>query len=378
MLLAGNATLLALAVTVVDDLLGNPLSSGPAKVWFLTLALVPIAVLATFVRRRLARGSVAGLVVQLGGPAESADLRAALARALGDPSLELAYWFPAEARYVDRRRAPDAGARRRQRQALDVRAARRHADRDAAARLGARAQLGSRAVSVRRRGARARERAAPGGAPRAAGRAQRLPWAAGRGHRLRAPPDRAKPPRWDTAAARLDRDVARSARVEVAPRSGRCGADRAGGAHRARAGARGATRADPGHPSDAAGRARASGGAGGALPARRAARAPQRRPRRPAPRPGRDRRLLLRERGAQQRRQAFARERGQGRGRLRRAHADRRDRRRRNRRRFCRRVGGLRFRTARPGRSRRGARGPVHGVESAWARHTAEGEIPCA
>jgi signal transduction histidine kinase len=99
-LLAGNLTLLALTVTVVDDLLGNPLSSGPAKVWFLTLAFVPIAVLATFARRRLARGSVAGLVVQLGGPTELADLRAALARALGDPSLDLAYWFPAEARYV--------------------------------------------------------------------------------------------------------------------------------------------------------------------------------------------------------------------------------------------------------------------------------------
>ncbi len=99
-LLAGNLTLLALTVTVVDDLLGNPLTSGPAKVWFLTLAFVPIAVLATFARRRLARGSVAGLVVQLGGPTELADLRAALARALGDPSLDLAYWFPAEARYV--------------------------------------------------------------------------------------------------------------------------------------------------------------------------------------------------------------------------------------------------------------------------------------
>ena len=116
-LLAGNATLLALTVTVVDDLLGNPLNSGPAKVWFLTLALVPIAVLATFVRRRLARGSVAGLVVQLGGPTEPSDLRAALARALGDPSLDLAYWFPAEARYVtgDGRpvEVPGAGSDRR-------------------------------------------------------------------------------------------------------------------------------------------------------------------------------------------------------------------------------------------------------------------------
>ena len=99
-LLAGNATLLALTVTVVDDLLGNPLKSAPAKVWFLTLALVPIAIVATFVRRRLARGSVAGLVVQLGGPTAPADLRVALARALGDPSLDLAYWFPAEDRYV--------------------------------------------------------------------------------------------------------------------------------------------------------------------------------------------------------------------------------------------------------------------------------------
>jgi signal transduction histidine kinase len=115
-LIAGNATLLALTFTVVDDLLGNPLTSTPAKIWFATLALVPIAVIATFARRRLARGSVAGLVVQLGAPTGPADLRAALARALGDPSLELAYWFPAEARYVtaDGRpvHKPDAGSER--------------------------------------------------------------------------------------------------------------------------------------------------------------------------------------------------------------------------------------------------------------------------
>ena len=99
-LLAGSATLLALAVNVVNDLLGGPLQSTPANVWFLTLALVPIAIVATFVRRRLARGSIAGLVVQLGAHTEPADLQAALSTALGDPSLEVAYWFPAEARYV--------------------------------------------------------------------------------------------------------------------------------------------------------------------------------------------------------------------------------------------------------------------------------------
>ncbi len=115
--LAGSATLLALTVTVVDDLLGNPLGAGPAKLWFLTTATVPLAILVTFAQRRLARGGIAGLVVQLGEPSESADLRGALARALGDPSLELAYWFPAEARYVtgDGRAVelPGAGSDRR-------------------------------------------------------------------------------------------------------------------------------------------------------------------------------------------------------------------------------------------------------------------------
>ena len=43
---------------------------------------------------------VAGLVVQLGEPSAFSDLSEALAQALGDPSLELAFWFPAEARYV--------------------------------------------------------------------------------------------------------------------------------------------------------------------------------------------------------------------------------------------------------------------------------------
>jgi signal transduction histidine kinase len=44
---------------------------------------------------------VAGLVVELGESQTSVDLREALGRALGDPSLELAYWVPATAGYVD-------------------------------------------------------------------------------------------------------------------------------------------------------------------------------------------------------------------------------------------------------------------------------------
>jgi signal transduction histidine kinase len=99
-IVAGSLTLLALTATIIDDLAGNPLGSYPAEVFFYITATVPIAVLVVFLQRRLARGHVAGLVVQLGEQSTSTDLRTALARALGDPSLELAFWYPAEARYV--------------------------------------------------------------------------------------------------------------------------------------------------------------------------------------------------------------------------------------------------------------------------------------
>ena len=101
-LVAGCATLVALTATVILDLAGDPLGALPANVYLTLTATVPIAVLFVFLQRRLARGMVAGLVVELGAPgAASADLREALARALGDPSLELAFWFGAEQCYVD-------------------------------------------------------------------------------------------------------------------------------------------------------------------------------------------------------------------------------------------------------------------------------------
>jgi signal transduction histidine kinase len=100
-LVAGCVCLAALALTVALDLVGDPLGAVPAHVWFYSMASVPFAVLFVFVQRRLARGMVAGLVVELGGPRPAADLSEALARALGDPSLEIAYWFPPEEHYVD-------------------------------------------------------------------------------------------------------------------------------------------------------------------------------------------------------------------------------------------------------------------------------------
>jgi signal transduction histidine kinase len=115
-LIAGTATLLALTGTIVNDLTGDQLRRVPANVFFYTFATVPIAVLVVFAQRRLARGQVAGLVVQLGEQGEPTDLRDALAGALGDPSLQLAFWYPAEQRYVsaDGRpiQLPEAGSGR--------------------------------------------------------------------------------------------------------------------------------------------------------------------------------------------------------------------------------------------------------------------------
>ncbi len=100
-LIAGCVSLAALVWTVTFDLIGDPLSSLPATIWLYSTAAIPIAVVYVFLQRRLARGQVAGLVVQLGEPSGTAGLRDALAQALGDPSLQLAYWFPAERCYVD-------------------------------------------------------------------------------------------------------------------------------------------------------------------------------------------------------------------------------------------------------------------------------------
>jgi signal transduction histidine kinase len=98
---AGSAMFAALAISVANDIFGHPLGPGPAWTRSLVFASIPIAVLAVLLQQRLARGAVAGLVVELGESQTSVDLGEALGRALGDPSLELAYWVPATARYVD-------------------------------------------------------------------------------------------------------------------------------------------------------------------------------------------------------------------------------------------------------------------------------------
>jgi signal transduction histidine kinase len=55
---------------------------------------IPLVVLGGILRARLARLTVADLFVELRAEPSPDELRNALARALGDPSLELAYWLP--------------------------------------------------------------------------------------------------------------------------------------------------------------------------------------------------------------------------------------------------------------------------------------------
>lgn len=69
-----------------------------------TLAVIgisPVAFLIGLLDARLARSAVGGLMIELRADLAPADLHAALARALRDPTLTLAYWLPDFHSYVD-------------------------------------------------------------------------------------------------------------------------------------------------------------------------------------------------------------------------------------------------------------------------------------
>jgi signal transduction histidine kinase len=68
---------------------------------FVTLGLAPVAFLFGVLHARLARSAIGDLFVDLRGDPDPADLRDALARALRDPSLTVAYWLPEFGSYAD-------------------------------------------------------------------------------------------------------------------------------------------------------------------------------------------------------------------------------------------------------------------------------------
>lgn len=96
----GAVTLLALAYYDVTGLFAEP-SVASIWVFFVAFALIPYSFLTVLLRVRMARASVAELVVELEHAQATGGLRGALARALGDPTAMVAYWLPEEGRYVD-------------------------------------------------------------------------------------------------------------------------------------------------------------------------------------------------------------------------------------------------------------------------------------
>ena len=97
---AGPIALIVAAASIAHDYLDVGQSS--AMDWLkLAYIAIPIAFLLGVLRTRLQRAAVGDLVVELSEVASAAGVRDALARTLGDPSLELAFWLPGKGRYVD-------------------------------------------------------------------------------------------------------------------------------------------------------------------------------------------------------------------------------------------------------------------------------------
>ncbi len=86
-------------ITVAPSL---PAQLAGAVLWASDLSqlIIPIAFLIGLLRMQLARGAVGELVIELERAAEPTRMRDALARTLGDPSLELAFWVPETEGYV--------------------------------------------------------------------------------------------------------------------------------------------------------------------------------------------------------------------------------------------------------------------------------------
>ena len=218
----------------------------------LALAAVPFGFLAGLLRSRIAQaGAMSSLMARLGGDPGPDAVRAALAEALGDPSLRLAYWLPDGERFVDADGRPvrvDVGTWSE---------VERNGSRIAA--IGHDPALAdeprARARGRRRGGARDREPAAGGGAPGADRGAARVAGADRRGRRRRAPAARARPARRRAVAAGRagPQAPARAAPRVGAPRARR--PDR-GGRRRAAGEPRRGARAGPRHPSGGAHRPR--------------------------------------------------------------------------------------------------------------------------
>jgi signal transduction histidine kinase len=98
--LAGGITVLAFSALVIVQKF-RPVPTYLLWCVFAAYTAVPLALLASILRARLARSSVGDLFIELRANPAPQHLRDALARALNDPSLTLAYWLPEYETYAD-------------------------------------------------------------------------------------------------------------------------------------------------------------------------------------------------------------------------------------------------------------------------------------
>jgi signal transduction histidine kinase len=94
--------LLMTELIVEQAQLSSKLAAGLTLAVFGSLACLPLAFLVSLLRSRFSHAeAISSLVGRLGGGGGRGGLRDALAEALGDPTLELAYWVPDQEAYVD-------------------------------------------------------------------------------------------------------------------------------------------------------------------------------------------------------------------------------------------------------------------------------------
>jgi signal transduction histidine kinase len=105
-LLTGATSLVLLLVAAVADRSSAAVGRGLGWVAFVAFGAVPLAILAGILRSRLARASVAELLRELETARTPGALRDALRRALGDPTLRLAYWVSETRGFVDLKGRP--------------------------------------------------------------------------------------------------------------------------------------------------------------------------------------------------------------------------------------------------------------------------------
>ena len=114
MYLTGTVCMFAIGAVAIYSGFVEQTGDIPFYVFSLTIAAIPQGFLYGLLRTQIGRsGAVRGLIAEIEASDEPERLRAALRRALGDPTLELVYWLPDDDTYFDIEGAlvarPDAG-----------------------------------------------------------------------------------------------------------------------------------------------------------------------------------------------------------------------------------------------------------------------------